>query len=334
MNLTIRDIAKRAGVSVSTVSRVINNSKPVNKEVKEKVLSIINETGYRPNALARGLINKSTHLIGVIIPQITANFAHMVEGIEAVAREYGYHIILTHTNSDVEKEMQAFDIFREKQLDGIILSGVELTDRHYQKFDQVGIPTVIVGQMPEQGDIPNVDVDNYNASHEMVRYLIRCGHQNIAMIHGPLRDKTAGALRLEAFKDALKENDVPLDDRNIVESDFTSESGYLAMEKILSLKDLPTAVFAAADSIAIGAMNCAIDQGFRVPEDISIAGFDDIPMATSIRPKLTTVHVSSRDMGFKAMDLLIKKIKGEAIEQLNHQVDYRLTIRDSTQKRN
>lgn len=330
MSLTIKDIARLAGVSVSSVSRVINNSKPVNKEIRERVEKVISETNFRPNALARGLINKSTNLIGVIIPQINYISSELINGIEEVANKNGYNIILSNTLTDPELELKALEIFKEKQVDGIILSSVDITERHRQKIKDYNIPVVIVGQKTTEYNLPWVDVENYTPITEMVRYLIRCGHEKIGMIHGPLKDKSAGYIRYHAFLDEMQKQKLPIDLSFIIESKFSSRGGYSAMETLLRGGNIPTAILCAADTIAIGAKNCAEDRGYLVPEDLSIVGFDDIELATLVRPKLTTVQVGTHSMGAKSMEVLIKAMINQGpLDELEHYVDYRLMIRDS-----
>jgi LacI family transcriptional regulator len=329
MKLTIKDIARMAGVSISSVSRVINNSKPVNDDIRQKVEKVIRETNFRPNALARGLINKSTNLIGVIIPQINSISAELINGIEEVANQNGYNIILSNSKLETEKELKAIEIFIEKQVDGIILSSVDITKKHIQLVNDANIPLVVVGQKTTDYKIPWVDVDNYTPVTEIVRYLIRCGHENIGMIHGPLKDHSAGFSRYQAFLDEMDRHQLPVNRAYLVESDFSTKAGYNAMESLLRNAEIPTAILCASDTIAIGAKNCVEDRGYFVPDDISLVGFDDVDLASLIRPQLTTVRVSARDMGSKSMETLIKLIIQGELTTLEHYVDYRLIIRDS-----
>ncbi|WP_187445402.1 LacI family DNA-binding transcriptional regulator [Bacillus infantis] len=332
MKLTIKDIAKMAGVSVATVSRVINKSKPVNDEIREKVEKVIRETQFRPNALARGLISKSTNLIGVIFPQINYTSAELINGIEDVANRNGYNIILSNTRLDPEMELKSLEIFKEKQVDGIILSAIHTTEQHVDWIKANKIPIVVVGQKVTGQNITWVDVDNYTPITEMVRYLVRCGHEKIGMIHGPLHDQSAGYSRYKGFIDEMKRLGLPVNQDFIAESNFSSGEGYEAMVTLLRKRDLPTAILCASDTIAIGAKNCAEDQGYRVPDDISIAGFDDIELATLVRPQLTTVRVDFEAMGSKAMEALLQNIGQPGTAPQEHYIDYRLSLRDSVKK--
>jgi DNA-binding LacI/PurR family transcriptional regulator len=329
MSLTIKDIARMSGVSVSSVSRVINNSKPVNDEIRKKVEKVIKETNFRPNALARGLISKSTNLIGVIIPQINSISADLINGIEEVANENGYNIILSNSRLDPKQELKALEIFKEKQVDGIILSSVDITEEHSKFFQDNKIPLVVVGQKTTDYNIPWVDVDNYTPVAEMVRYLIRCGHEKIGMIHGPLMDRSAGFTRYQAFLDEMQRNQLHVDSAYLVESSFSTKGGYNGMEILLRNSTQPTAILCASDTIAIGAKNCAEDRGYLVPDDMSIVGFDDIEFATMIRPELTTVQVSIKNMGWESMETLLKVMDEEQLETIEHYVNYRLKIRNT-----
>ena len=327
MNLTIKDIAEMAGVSIATVSRVLNNSKPVSNAVRKKVEKVLEETNFRPNALARGLVKNQTHLIGVIIPQINIFSAKLIDGIEEIAKQNGYNIILSNSRLNREQELNAIDILIEKQVDGLIISSVEITDQHAEKINKSKIPAVIVGQKVSEYNLPWVDVDNYNSIVEMVQYLIRCGHRNLAMIHGPLYDQSPGYTRYKAFLDEIRRQNIPSENFCLVESNFSLKDGYLAMEKLLK-GTLPTAVVCASDEIALGAKKCLEDRGFKIPDDISIVGFDDMDLAQISRPKLTTVRVDFFDMGSVAMETLLGLLTNKK-GTLEHYIDYRLMIRDS-----
>lgn len=330
-DLTMKDIAERAGVSVATVSRVLNNTKPVSSELKKKVLDIVKETGYKPNALARSLIKQRTGTIGVIIPDMdNETFADLIKGIELITDRNDYVILVTNTMGEVKKELEMFNLFEEKRLDGIIFSGVSLTEKHIDFFEKYKIPTVLVGQTFNKLDFPSVTIDNFQASFDITEYLIELGHQNIGMIRGPLYDIQAGKERLLGYKTALRENDYPVNNDFIIEGDFTITSGYKAMEEIWSNELKPTAIFSASDKMAIGALNYCLDHGLKVPEDVSIAGFDDMELATAVRPALTTIHQDQVEKGIKTADILLDLIEKEEKESYNIQLPYSLIERDST----
>lgn len=333
-DLTMKDIAEKAGVSVATVSRVLNNTKPVSSELKKKVLDIVKETGYKPNALARSLIKQRTGTIGVIIPDMdNETFADLIKGIELITDKNDYVILVTNTMGEVKKELEMFNLFEEKRLDGIIFSGVSLTEKHIDFFDKYEIPTVVVGQTFKKLDFPSVTIDNFQAAFDITEYLIKFGHENIAMIRGPLYDMQAGKERLLGYKTALRENDYPVNKDFIIQGDFTIKSGYKAMEKIWRNELKPTAIFSASDKMAIGALNYCLDNGLKVPEDISIAGFDDMELATAVRPALTTIHQDQVEKGIKTAEILLELIEKEGKESYNIQLPYTLIERDSTCKK-
>src|ERR1700730_16105490 len=200
MTITIKEIAKMAGVSISTVSRVINNSKPVNSDVRQRVLAIIKQYKYSQNAMARGLVTKESGLIGIIAPAITNTvFGEMVDGISKVAELYNYDILLSLTEGVLHKEIHYLNLHREKKVDGIILSSTSLKEEHIEIIEQSNIPCILVGQVSHKENIPSVHVDNFHASYEAVRFLIRNGHTKIAMIRGFKCDKAAGEERFRGY---------------------------------------------------------------------------------------------------------------------------------------
>lgn len=333
-DLTMKDIAEKAGVSIATVSRVLNNTKPVSGELKKKVLDIVKETGYKPNALARSLIKQRTGTIGVIIPDMdNETFADLVKGIELITDKNDYVILVTNTMGEVKKELEMFNLFEEKRLDGIIFSGVSLTDQHIEFFEKYKIPTVVVGQSFNKLDFPSVTIDNFQAAFDITEYLINLGHKNIGMIHGPEYDIQAGKERLLGYKTALRENKYSVNKEFITQGNFTISSGYKAMAEIWSNDLKPTAIFSASDKMAIGALNYCLDHGLKVPTDISIAGFDDMELATAVRPALTTIHQDQVEKGIKTAEILLELIEKEEEGSYNMQLPYTLIERDSTCER-
>lgn len=332
--LTMKDIADKAGVSVATVSRVLNNSKPVSDELRQKVLDVVKQTGYKPNALARSMIKQKTGTIGVIIPDLdNETFADLIKGIELILDKNDYLLVVSNTMGKVKKELEMFDLFEEKRMDGIIFSGVSLTKKHKKYFSKFEIPIVVVGQKFKELNFPSVTIDNFQASFDMTQYLIDLGHNNIAMVSGPSSDPQAGKERILGYKTALRENNIEINEKYICQGDFTIKSGYLAMQKIWENKVKPTAVFSASDKMAIGALNFCLDSNLKVPEDISIAGFDDMELATAIRPTLTTIHQDQVQKGIKTAEILLEIMEKDKKEQFNIQLPYSLIKRDSTAKK-
>ncbi len=337
MDVTIKDIAQKAGVSIATVSRVINDSKPVSPELRKRILDIIEETGYKPNALARGLIKKNTSILGIIIPEIAnLNLAEVIKGIEGEADKNGFDIIVSNSHALVEKEWEILDVFREKQLDGILFSGVYFSEKHQKFFQRYQIPIVVIGQHFPGVYLPSVTINNFQAAYEATSYLIQLGHKEIGMICGPLEDMAAGRDRYRGFSAAMEESGLQKREGYFAETSFSIGGGYVAMEEIFKKtgNNPPTAIFAGADSIAIGAMNCCFDAGLEVPGDISIIGFDDNILASAVRPPLTTISTNHEEIGVVATGLLLDRIKGNDKGHWNVQVPYRLVVRQSTSRIN
>jgi len=331
MGVTIKDVAKKAGVSIASVSRVINNSKPVSPELRDKVLKVIEDTGYKPNAMARGLKIKESGLIGLITPDMeNGTFGELVKGIEDVIEKNSMNLIVSNSKGEIEKELKALHIFKEQQIDGIIFSGVKFTEKHKKYFERYKVPTVVVSQKFPGSGLPSVTIDNKKAAYQSVKYLLEKNHKKIAMIHGPLYDKSSGEERLNGYKIALKEAGISKNNEYIKEGDFTIKSGYRAMGEILAkAEELPTAVFAASDRMAIGALDCCLDNGYKVPDDISIMGFDDIELATVVRPKLTTLAIDHSALGKKVVEILLEKIKNNNKNDKAYELGFELVERES-----
>jgi LacI family transcriptional regulator len=327
---TINDIAKLAGVSKATVSRVINNIKTVDPNLRDKVLKVIEQVDYRPSAIARGLVKNETSLIGIIVPEVANNvFGVMIEGISKVAELHGYDIMLSLTEENTQKEINYLNLYRDKQVDGIILSSRLLKQEHIDLIQRFEIPCVLVGQKSTTPSIPSVHLDNFSASYEAVKTLIRFGHHKIAMIRAPLGDEQSGEERFRGYAAALADEGIQMEENWVAVSGFSAADGYMAMNKILQSGFTPTALFAAADRIALGAMHYLLDQGFSIPRDISIFGFDNIDVAELVRPKLSTVHYSSVELGMTAVRNLMKLIKKEEMPLQHTNIPHQIILRDS-----
>lgn len=330
MAITIKDIARIAGVSIATVSRVINNTKPVNEETRRRVMAAMEENYFRPNAMARGLVKKESALIGIVIPEFKNTvFDALIDGISITAKFYNYDILLCLTQGELKNEIHYLDLLREKQVDGIILSSSSLKPEHISIIERHIIPCVLVGQTSSVPFIPSVHVDNYSASYEAVITLVNKGHRKIGMIRGPMHDKAAGEERLRGYMAAHVDSGIKPQSNWIITGGFSVQEGFEAMCRMIETGELPTALFVAADRTAIGAMNCLQEHGYRIPEDVSIMGFDDIDMSSVVRPKLSTVHYSSYEIGVTATKELMKMIRGEGTGSQHTVVPYRVIIRDS-----
>lgn len=328
MKITINDIAEMAGVSISTVSRVLNNSKPVKEEVRKRVIEAIKQTNYRHSALAGGVNKSESCLIGVIIPlYIHTVLDEFIIGINNVANLYGYDVMITQTDGTIESELHHLQLFRKLQAHGIIFAGTPVHKKHVDMIE--GTPCIAIGQISSLPSIPSVHVDNITAAYEAVTSLILKGHRNIAMIRGT-GISSVGEERFKGYQQALQDAGIAMRKDWVVETDFSIEEGMRAMGSIAATGSLPTAVFCSTDLMALGAMNYLLDNGLRIPEDVSVFGFDGTRMSTIARPRLSTVEYSATEIGMTAARNLFKMIKGATDIPHHTNVTHYVAVRDST----
>lgn len=329
MKYTINDIATLAGVSKATVSRVINNSKPVSSQIRERVLKVTNDTGFQPSQLARSLSNKETKLIGVILPDFSNPiFAKIIEGIEEEAIKNRYNILLCSSRMHPDTEVNYLDVLIDKKVDALIYNGFTITDEIRSKLVKFNVPVVMIGIDDKKLEFPLVAIDNFSAAYDATIHLIKQGHNKISMIHGPKDDPFSGKLRLDGFLNAMNDNN--LDELFLIEGRYKVNSGFSAMNSILDKKQDTTAVFCANDEMAIGAIKAVIDRGLKVPEDISIMGFDNIEMSGIYSPSLSTVSQPFKQKGISAIQVIIKQIAGEEVPpvtRLKHKILERASIK-------
>ena len=333
-NITIKDVAKKAGDSISTVSRVINDSKPVTDEVKQKVLDVIKESGYIPNPLARSLVTKKSQLIGVIVPEVSDSFVNeILNGIEEIAKMYDYEILLANTYSDKDQELKSINLLRAKQVEGIVMISWKVEEEHVDYMQKCGIPASYISKTARDYDIYTVSTSNIDATYDMTKYLLDKGHEKIAFIMTSKDDTVLERERLSGYEKALNERNISLDQSLIKHGTTTFEGGYNSMKEILDEGTIPHAAFVTGDEAAIGAINAICDAGYRVPEDISVAGFNDVKIAKMYRPKLTTVHQPLYDMGAVAIRMVIKMINNEELSEKKIELPYKIEERESVIER-
>ncbi|MEK4192871.1 LacI family DNA-binding transcriptional regulator [Paenibacillus sp. FSL L8-0323] len=329
---TIKDVAKAANVSVCTVSRVIHNLEGYSHNTKLNVLQALEELGYYPNGVARGLINKQTRTLGVLFPSVASDFfCGILHGIEKAAYDKDYMVIVCNTGEDGKRTKNCLEMLQEKQVDGVIFTSEVLKDKYYLQLRQKKTPLVLVNAYSSKYTIPFVKVDDKLAAYQATSYLINKGHYNIAMIAGTPSDMIAGIPRVEGYRQALEEQGFIFNEARIAYGDFHMESGRVAMEKLLSEAPPFTAVFAASDEMAIGAMGKAFEKGLKIPEDLSMIGYDDLMLSKIISPPLTTVHQSLDQMGRLAVEKLLSLIE-KPLELpnstlMNHYIVERETVR-------
>lgn len=313
MAVTISDVAREANVSISTISRVINNSKTVSPELKEHVFKVIEKTGYRPNVLARGLITKQTQTIGLVVSDISNSVIGTVaKGINSVCQDKGYTVVMCETYGKAEREVELLNKLAEHRIDGLVFAGVDVNHKLTSHMLDMEYPVVLVTQQESCGEtlVNTVIHDNYHLTYDAVNFLIAGGHRRIAFIAGPRNDYSSGMLRLEGYYAALKEKGIPPTESYVRYGDFSFDAGYESMRQIYEESlELPTAIIAASDLMAIGAMQSAFSLGLSVPEDISVMGIDDSEMAKYSRPSLSTVRIPYFEEGARACETLFRLIE-------------------------
>lgn len=331
MKPTIKDVAAAANVSIATVSRILNNQSGYSKQTKEKVLKVISEIGFQPSGVARGLVSKKTRTIGVLLPNVTASFsAKLLNGIEESAHENDYSVVVCNTNLNGDRTLDYLKVLGEKKVDGLIFTSDVVTKEYYEMMRALAVPVVLVASMSYRYPLPYVKVDDIQASYHATEYLITKGHKKIAMISGDRKDELAGVTRINGYTKALNDYDLDVAEDLIVYGDFGFLSGKKCMELLLARRNEFTAIFAASDEMALGALSVAYENDLRVPEDFSIIGYDNTSLADMSIPPLTTVGQPLREMGKRSIEKLIYMIEeGEDATSvvMSHQIIERSTVR-------
>jgi len=333
-DLTLEDIAKLAGVSRSTVSRVINDHPNVRAEVRKRILEVIQSTGYHPHAAARTLASQRSWMIGLVLPHTVNSFftdpyfPHLTQGIAQACNQSDHTLglFLVGTKEDEEKIYPR--VSRRGFLDGVLVQSGhgEIGDRLIDRLVDSSIPLVIVGRPFHANNASYIDVDNVNASHNAVSHLIRLGYGRIGTIAGPA-NSTVGIDRKKGYLKALTERGRVVDESLIAEGDFTEAGGYYAMQRLLPIK--PNAIFAASDIMALGAMRAVREAGLSIPDDIAFVGFDDLPLANLPDPPLTTVRQPVHQFGIKAVEILLDLVENGIEPPRRIIMTTELIIRDS-----
>ena len=328
--ITIYDVAREAGVSMATVSRVVNGNKNVKENTTKKVLEVIDRLDYRPNAVARGLASKKTTTVGVVIPNITSSyFATLAKGIDDIAEMYKYNIVLANSDEDDDKEVSVVNTLFSKQVDGIIFMGYHLTEKIRSEFSRSRTPVVLAGTVDVEHQLPSVNIDNKQATMDAVERLTK-NNQKIAFVSGPLVDDINGKIRLAGYKEALKKAKLTYSEGLVFESKYSYDDGYQLAERIIASK--ATAAFVTGDELAAGLLNSLSDKGVNVPEDFEIITSDDSQVARFTRPNLTTIGQPLYDLGAISMRMLTKIMHKEELEEREVVLAHGLIERRSTRK--
>jgi LacI family transcriptional regulator len=331
--VSLAEVARAAGVSLTTASRVINNTGyPVKESTRQRVLDAAARLNYSPSSLARALVTRRTHIIGIIVHDILdPYFAEIVRGVQDVALQHDYLTVICNSDRQVVTELNFLRMLHDYRADGVVLAGGGLEGDGTPELDQAisrlqTAGTSIIALAPRSFPLSSITIDNHQASREMTDYLIGLGHERIAYITGPANILTSEQ-RLRGFREGMAAAGLPLLPELIVPGNFDQASGRAAATHFLSLPVPPTAIFAANDETAIGCMAMLRRHGVCVPEEISVVGFDDIRLLENVDPPLTTVHVPLYEFGTAAMEHLLATFDGES--QVSRVLGHRLVIRAS-----
>jgi len=327
--VSIKDIAREVQVSHPTVSRALRYSPLVSAKTAERIRQAAVKMGYRPNAVARGLVTKKTKTIGVVVTSIADPFiGEVVSGIEETANDHGYSVFLANSNADPAREIRIVHSFQERQVDGILVASSRVGALYMPLLSQLMVPIVLINNQHPGEFVHSVVIDNITASVQAVQHLIQLGHQRIAYM-GDQFGLQSDTERFAGYRQALASADYPFLPELIVHGDGTPQGAIQPMDRLLGLPTPPTAVYCYNDMTAIGALKGIRMHGLRVPDDISLVGFDDLSFASYVDPPLTTVRQPKRPMGRQAMEILIK-LFSNAQAETNIKVQGELIVREST----
>lgn len=329
MPASLKDVAKAAGVSAATVSRVMNGSPLVNEETATRIREIAGKLGYSTNSLGRSLVTGKTHTIGVVVTTISDPFvAEVVSGVEDVAKQRGFSVILSCSEADPEREVAVARMFRERRVDGILATASRVGATYLPLMSEMKVPIVLINHFDTDRYAHSVMIDNVAGAREVTHHLIDLGHRRIGYV-GDQFGLHSDSDRFAGYRQALAESDIPYDPQLVAHGDGKPEGGMRAMTRLLALRKRPSAVFCYNDMSALGTLRAIQEHGLRVPEDMSVVGFDDLFLASYTRPPLTTLRQPMREMGQRAMTILLKLLGGEKSDHLVI-VPGQLVIRSST----
>lgn len=330
--MNIREIAKRAKVSTATVSRTINRIPTVDPRLAKRVWKVIDQSGYRPNIQARALVSGRSHILGLVVSEITNPFfPEIVQGFETLAVEHGYEILLVSTVHDPARMDSSVRRMTERRVDGVAVMTFGMEDLLLDDPELSNVPLVFVDVGPQRPRVCNIRINYLNGIRQAVQHLAALRHENIAFISGPLTLRSAKSRR-NAFEKAMGEIGLDVKKGSVVEGDHTLEGGVKAAQSLLSLPKRPTAIVCSNDMTALGVMHKCYEEGLRIPKDLSLVGFDDIRLAQFVLPPLTTVRMSQSELARIAFHALLTELERETPSE--HGTEYlletSLIIRDST----
>ena len=328
---TIYQVAERAGVSLSTVSRVLNGKASVNKVLKERVEKAVKELNYRPNSVARSLANNRTDSVGVLVPELNAPFfGDLMQAVESTLRAADKHVIISVGRNCLETEKDAVEFLISRNCDALIMHAEALSDEYLLELNQSKLPVALVNRQVEGLPEACTSLDNEKGGYLATRHLLELGHKDIAYISGPT-DKCDASLRLEGHRRALSEAGLPINPQLIFNGDYSEEDGKIGLLELMA-RDMPfTALVCANDWMASGAISCARDLGMSLPHDLSVVGFDDVVFAHHVFPRLTTVSNPIAEMAEMSAKYILNKVYGQA-NDVQLYFEPSLVVRESTVK--
>jgi LacI family transcriptional regulator len=328
--VTIRDVAKLADVSPITVSRVMNNARGVNPTTRERVQKAIKALDYVPNTLAKSLRSKKTHTIALVVSDITNPFwTTIARGVEDSAAQAGLHVVLCNTDENPDREANYINILLQQRVDGIIIAPTTNDRRRLYALKRQKVPCVVIDRKVPGFKADTVLSNNQGGAYQLTRHLLGLGHRRIAMITGPTFVSTTED-RVEGYRQALRERGIHEEQHLVKASDFKQEGGYQSVKALLATEPRPTAIFAANNFMAIGALSALREAGLRVPQDMALVCFDDIPQASLIYPFLTVSAQCAYDMGAMSAQLLIERVNGSKRRKVREiELETKLIVRES-----
>lgn len=328
--VTIKDIAKIAGVSVNTVSRALNDKPDVSEKTKKRVISIANELGYVKNFTASSLKQKESKIVGVVLADSSNPFyAEVLKGIEAAARKYGYQIILCNTEREYKIEEEMIRVLIGRRVDGLIIGPVQTRNDDIKMLRDMSFPTVILGRHFEDVEIDEIYNNEIKGGYLATKHLIDRGRKKIIMLNGFL-EKSPAKMRLEGYRKALEESGIPFDESMVSIGDIDFSDGYKRINDIISEGVKFDAIFCYNDIMAFGVIKALQEKGYDIPCDISIVGYDDILYSKLVNPPLTTIRIKKYELGFEAFRMLINRLRGRRKRIKKVVLDVELVVRKST----
>jgi DNA-binding LacI/PurR family transcriptional regulator len=333
--VTIKDVAKLAGVSPSTVSRVVSGHPRISAETSRKVKEIMDQLGYHPNVMAKSLVSKTTQTLGILLPRpaeelfLNFFFGELIRGIVTQATRAGYDMLMTTVTSQAGELETVSRLVRGSRIDGLILLSSRTTDPVIGFLEEHRFPFVLIGRSDEYPDVLSIDNDNVQAARDAVNHFIAQGHERIGFVSGP-PNLVVSQDRLAGYKKALAEANLPLRPEWILEGDLLQESGFRAMSFFMTLPDRPTALVVFDDILAFGVLRGLTELGYSVPEDLSLVSFNNIPLSELASTPISSIDIGTYHLGYTASQTLLRAVQGEPLPQNHIIIPHRLIVRESS----